>query len=278
MRLRYDIKIKKLCFYFVLSLTCINFACTKNRYEQTMDPLFSIITVTWNAATTVGATLKSVQRQTSSDYEMLSIDGASTDDTLAIVRQASIASLRVFSEPDEGLYDAMNKGIARSRGRYVIFLNAGDAFADDTVLARLAVLAASNPGVIYGQTQLVNAQGQVVGKRHLTAPKRLTANSFLNGMVVCHQAFVARRDLVPQYDLQYRLSADYDWCIRILKQSPANAYAGTTPIISYLADGMTTRHHRASLWERYRIMCRHYGTGKATLRHLGSFPVSLNAD
>ena len=237
-----------------------------------MDPLFSIITVTWNAAGVIAPTMQSVQRQTSSDYEMLIIDGASTDDTLAIVGQASIASLRIFSEPDNGLYDAMNKGIAWARGRYLIFLNAGDRFADDAVLARLAMLTADNPGVIYGQTQLVDAEGNVVGKRHLTAPKKLTANSFLNGMVVCHQAFAARRDLVPEYDLQYKLSADYDWCIKVLKKSPANAYAGKAPIISYLADGMTTRHHRASLLERYRIMCHHYGTAKATLRHLAFIP------
>jgi len=237
-----------------------------------MEPLFSIITVTWNAADVIAPTLESVQRQTSSDYEMLIIDGASTDGTLDIVKRASISSLRVFSEPDKGLYDAMNKGIARAQGRYLIFLNAGDAFASDTVLARLAMLTGDNPGVIYGQTQLVDADREVVGNRHLTAPKRLTVDSFLRGMVVCHQAFVARRDLVPEYDLNYRLSADYDWCIRVLKKSPLNAYAGRVPIISYLADGMTTRHHRKSLWERYRIMCHHYGTGQATLAHLAFIP------
>lgn len=237
-----------------------------------MTPLFSIITVTWNAAAVIGPTITSVERQTSSDYELLIIDGASTDATLEIVDKASIAALRVFSEPDKGLYDAMNKGIARARGRYIMFLNAGDALADETVLARLTLLTAGDPGVIYGQTQLVNERRDVVGRRHLTAPKRLTAASFLNGMVVCHQAFVVRRDLAPEYDLSYRLSADYDWCIRVLKASPANAYVGDQPIISYLAEGMTTRHHRASLWERYRIMCRHYGTGKATLAHLSFIP------
>jgi len=237
-----------------------------------MEPLFSIITVTWNAAAVIASTMQSVQRQTSSDYEMLIIDGASTDDTLSIVKRASISALRVFSEPDKGLYDAMNKGIARARGRYLVFLNAGDTFADDTVLARMALLAVDNPGVIYGQTQLVDAQRNVVGKRHLTAPKRLTANSFLNGMVVCHQAFVVRRDLAPEYDLQYRLSADYDWCIKVLRKSPSNAYAGEAPLISYLADGMTTRHHGASLWERFRIMCHHYGTSIAIGRHLSFIP------
>jgi len=236
------------------------------------QPLFTIITVTWNAAAVLEPTLESIRRQTCSDYELLLQDGASTDDTLEIAKRVSIASMRVFSEPDKGLYDAMNKGIARARGRYLMFLNAGDTLADETVLARLAVLAADEPGVIYGQTQLVNSRREVVGKRHLTAPKHLTAKSFLDGMVVCHQAFVARRDLAPQYDARYRYSADYDWCIRVLEQSPANAYAGDTPIISYLDEGLTTRHHHSSLWERYRIMCRHYGTRAATLRHLTFIP------
>ena len=85
-----------------------------------MDPLFSIITVTWNAAGVIAPTMQSVQRQTSSDYEMLIIDGASTDDTLAIVRQASIAGLRVFSEPDNGLYDAMNSTACSWNGSPVL--------------------------------------------------------------------------------------------------------------------------------------------------------------
>jgi len=125
---------------------------------------------------------------------------------------------------------------------------------------------------MYGQTQLVNAERQVVGKRHLTAPAHLTARSMLDGMVVCHQAFVVRRDLAMPYDLQYRYSADYDWCIRVLERSTANAYTGEAPLISYLDEGMTTRHLRASLRERYRIMCRHYGTWAATWRHLTFVP------
>ena len=105
-----------------------------------MDPLFSIITVTWNAADVITPTLQSVRRQTSTDYELLIIDGASTDDTLAIVRGASIASMRVFSEPDNGLYDAMNKGLKRASGDYIVFLNAGDALhAAGAVAAFVAV-------------------------------------------------------------------------------------------------------------------------------------------
>jgi len=216
-----------------------------------------------------------VKQQTFTDYELLLIDGASTDATLQLAQSSGIANLRVFSEPDNGIYDAMNKGMKRACGRYLIFLNAGDAFASDMVLARLARLAVGQPGVIYGQTQLVNNDRQVTGMRHLTAPPTLTVDSFVDGMLVCHQAFVARHDLAPSYDMRYRYSADYDWCIRVLQHSSANAYAGSEPLVSFLTGGATTRHHLRSLWERYLIMCRHYGVWQATRSHLSFIPRCL---
>lgn len=231
--------------------------------------LFTIVTVTWNAAQVIEPTLQSVRQQTCMDYEYLVVDGASTDQTLELVRQADIAGTRIFSEPDRGLYDAMNKAITRAEGQYLVWLNAGDRFAAPDSLARMAACATGAPGVIYGQTQLVDATGQVVGMRHLTAPKTLTADSFKHGMLVCHQAFVARRDLMPQYDLQYRFSADYDWCIRVLQASERNAYCGDEPVISFLTDGLTDKYHKKSLMERYRIMCHHYGTLPTIARHLG---------
>jgi len=174
----------------------------------------------------------------------------------------------VWSEPDKGLYDAMNKAIDHAQGQYLIFLNAGDSFATLETLARIALKAQDSPDVIYGQTQLVDAQRKVVGMRHLTAPSSLDWQSFKDGMLVCHQAFVARRELCPPYDLQYRFSADYDWCIKVLKQSKSTAYVGDEPIISFLTDGLTTKNHKKSLRERYRIMCHYYGTCATTLRHV----------
>lgn len=231
-------------------------------------PLFSIITITFNAANVLRYTLQSVVQQSCTDFEHLIIDGASRDDTVAIAREEGVEGIKIYSEPDKGLYDAMNKGIARATGRYLIFLNAGDAFATPHSLKRLADAAIANPDIIYGQTQLVDATRTLVGMRHLTAPKELTADSFKHGMLVCHQAFVARRAIVPTYDLTYRFSADYDWCIRCLQRSQRNAYVGDAPLISYLTDGLTDRNHRASLRERYRIMCRYYGKLPTMLRHV----------
>ncbi len=236
------------------------------------EKLFTIVTVTWNAAEVIGPTLESVRQQNCLDYEYLVIDGASKDRTLDLVREANIANTRIISEPDKGLYDAMNKAIRLAEGKYLIWLNAGDRFAAPDSLARLAAHADGNPGVIYGQTQLVDATSRVVGMRHLTAPEVLTADSFKQGMLVCHQAFVARRDIVPEYDLQYRFSADYDWCVRVLKASERNAYVGDEPIISFLTDGLTDKYHKKSLLERYRIMCHHYGTLPTLARHVGFIP------
>ncbi|MGN1246316.1 MAG: glycosyltransferase family 2 protein [Muribaculaceae bacterium] len=233
------------------------------------SPLFSIITITYNAEEVLRPTLTSVRGQAFSDFEHIIIDGASRDNTLSVARKYGVEGIKIFSEPDRGLYDAMNKGIARATGRYLIFLNAGDSFAATNALERLAAAAKTNPDVIYGQTQLVDAERIVVGMRHLTAPTKLSADSFKHGMLVCHQAFVARREMVPQYDLSYRFSADYDWCIRCLKLSKSNVYVGDAPLISYLTDGLTDRNRNASLRERFHIMCIYYGTFPTILRHIG---------
>ena len=103
--------------------------------------------------------------------------------------------------------------------------------------------------------------------RHHTAPEVLTWKSFQQGMLVCHQAFFVKRTLAEPYDLQYKYSSDYDWCIRMMKK--ADVISNTHLIlIDYLDEGMTTRHHKASLLERLRIMAKHYGWGKALLMHL----------
>ena len=232
------------------------------------DPLFSIITITYNAEHVILPTLLSVASQSCRSFEHIIIDGASSDSTLAIARSNGIPGIKIFSEPDRGLYDAMNKGIAHASGQYLIFLNAGDAFASHDAIARLAHAASSLPDVIYGQTQLVDASRTVVGSRHLSAPRRLTADSFKHGMLVCHQAFVARRSIAPLYDLSYRFSADYDWCIRCLRKAGKCTYIGDEPLISYLTDGLTDRNHSASLRERFHIMCHYYGIIPTALRHL----------
>lgn len=231
----------------------------------------SIITVTYNAEATLERTLQSVAQQTYSEIEHLIIDGASTDHTLEIARQYPHAI--VFSEPDKGLYDAMNKGLQRATGDYLCFLNAGDKLHSKETLAHIvASISDGSPiGVIYGDTQIVDAQGNFLRNRRLTPPEHLTWKSFKDGMLVCHQAFYINRQIALPYDMTFRFSADFDWCIRCMKegekQGMQNLYVHE-PLADYLAEGMTTANHQASLKERFQIMAKHYGLLSTIGQHI----------
>lgn len=248
-------------------------------------PLISIITITYNAAPVIRPTLESLNAQTFRDFEHLVIDGASKDDTVSIVSEMCPDSI-IRSEPDRGLYDAMNKGLRGAKGKYLLFLNAGDALHTPDTLQRYAEATGLNgcripnamenadsilscADIIYGDTVVVDSDRNFVKPRHLSVPERLTFRSFANGMLVCHQAFMVRRDLAPEYDLQYRFSADYEWTLRCLKSAdPDHNVNLHTVTIDYLSDGMTDKNHSASLKERFRIMCRYYGTIPTLLRHI----------
>lgn len=234
-----------------------------------LTPTFSVITVCYNAEATIEDTIQSVISQTYHHVEYIIIDGASKDHTMDIVNRYRDRIAIVVSEPDKGIYDAMNKGISLATGDYLCFLNAGDSFhEDDTLqLAAHSIREALLPDVIYGETALVDHEGHFLRMRRLSAPDTLTWKSFRMGMLVCHQAFFAKRELAEPYDLRYHFSADFDWCIKVMKKSKLLHNTHLT-LIDYLSEGLTTRNHKASLLERFRIMTRHYGWVSTVIYHL----------
>lgn len=238
-------------------------------------PKFSIITVTYNAAKVLEDTIQSIVTQTYKNVEYIIIDGRSTDGTLGIINKYRNHIHTVISEPDQGLYDAMNKGIRLATGDYLCFLNAGDCLHEDDTLQLMthSVTGTTLPDILYGETDIVDSEGHFLHKRRLSAPETLTWKSFKKGMLVCHQAFFVRRDLAEPYDLHYRFSADFDWCIRIMKKAKVLHNTRLT-LIDYLNEGMTTQHHKASLKERFRIMAKHYGL-ISTLAHHAWFVLRL---
>lgn len=241
---------------------------------------FSVITCTYNASAEVERTLDSVRFQSYAHVEHFIQDGCSKDGTMDMVRRYAEGdngehTVVVVSEPDKGLYDAMNRAIARATGDYIIFMNAGDKFASDDVLANIAGRMPDGelPGVIYGDTDIVDGEGKFLHKRRLSPPDRLDWKSFRHGMLVCHQSFYARTDLAKAepYDLGFRFSADVDWCIRIMKRAARQGlslFNTRMTLTSYLDGGMSIKNHRASLIERFRIMCRHYGVVSTVVMHL----------
>lgn len=237
----------------------------------------SIITVTYNAARPLQRTLDSVARQTYQQLEHLIIDGASKDDTVTVAEryQASAPySVIITSEPDKGLYDAMNKGLRQATGDYIVFLNAGDALHAPDTLATVVAKAQNSklPAIVYGDTAVTDANGQFLRLRRHRPPKVLTWKSFKKGMLVCHQAFYVRLDIAREfpYDLQYRHSADVDWCIRIMKEASHRGLAlvnADAVLADFEEGGDSTQHHRDSLKERYQVMATHYGAVQTFLLH-----------
>lgn len=240
-------------------------------------PFLSIITVTYNAETTIGRTLKSVEEQTFRGFiEHIIIDGASTDSTVSIVeayrKRGGVTAVTVVSEPDKGLYDAMNKGLQLAKGKFVCFLNAGDKLHDPRTIEDVFD-SLDNPdeiGVIYGDTDIVDDEGRFLRHRHLNAPATLTWMSFKQGMLVCHQSFYARRELCVPFDTNYRFSADVDWCIKVMKNGNDRHLKNLNMqmvMTDYLDCGMTTQNHRASLIERFKVMAHHYGLPSTLWHH-----------
>ena len=246
----------------------------------------SIVTITYNAARTLQRTLDSVACQTYADIEHLIIDGVSKDDTVAIAERYMAMSRHevvIQSEPDKGLYDAMNKGLQKATGDYLVFLNAGDTlYAPDTIETVVRCVqqppllleraGGEAPAVIYGDTAITDAEGNFLHLRTHRPPEQLTWKSFKQGMLVCHQSFYVLTSLARQipYDLQYRHSADVDWCIRIMREAERQqlALVNTHAILANFEEGGdTTQHHRDSLKERFKIMMHHYGLVQTVVMH-----------
>ena len=229
------------------------------------SPKISVITVVFNGEDHIGRTIESVIGQTYGQIEYIIIDGNSTDKTLDVIAGFTGVDLLV-SEPDSGLYDAMNKGLKAATGEYVWFLNSGDQIYSSDIVENMVAGLKGVPDIIYGGTMIIDENQNEIGDRRLKPPGELTWRSFRQGMVVCHQSVIVKRELAPEYNLDYRLSADIDWVICAAKKS--NRIHNTNLILSrFLEGGMTEHNIKAGLKERFRIMTHYYGLVPTVLRH-----------
>jgi len=231
--------------------------------------LFSIITVTYNASKWLERTIQSIISQSYPHIEYIIIDGNSSDGTQEIIKKYQTKIAHYISEPDKGLYDAMNKGLKSASGDYVWFINAGDTLYSNTTVQEIVnKLENKNlPDIVYGETQIADPQGNQLGMRRLKAPEKLSWKSFRMGMLVCHQSFLVKLTIAEFYDLQYRFTADFDWCIRCMKK--ADTVFNTHLILSrFLEAGISAANRKEALKERYRIMCMYYGKIPTQIRHI----------
>lgn len=196
-----------------------------------MNPFFSILVVSLNAEATIGATIDSVLQQTFDDYEIVIKDGMSCDHTLSSFRESE--KIRVYQQPDSGIYDAMNQAVALAKGRYLLFLNCGDFLYDSTVLQKVYEVAKDLPerAVVYGDY----CRKGIVFQQ----PSQLS-DFYLFRTPLCHQSMFFSATLFQDhlYHTDYKILADYDHTL-CDRQSGATFCHIAYPICDYMGCGVS---------------------------------------
>lgn len=230
-------------------------------------PTLSIITVVYNGARFIEATIQSILGQDCKDFEYIIIDGGSTDGTLDLIHKYESQITKWISESDKGLYDAMNKGIHEASGEFLWFINAGDEIFDSTTVGKILRQGKEKADIFYGEALIIDENRNEIGMRRQKTPENLTWQSLKIGMVVSHQSFIVRKDKAPIYNLKYQCSADIEWVIQSLKASVN--IVNTHLILSRFMDGGRSKSTiRKNLTERFRIMIDHYGLLPTLINHI----------
>lgn len=204
--------------------------------------IVTIITVCRNHAKELERTIRSVESQTWQEKEHLVIDGASTDDSLDVIKAHEASITRWVSEPDQGIYDAMNKGVKMAQGEWVIFMNAGDTFAGDDTLQRVF----GNPldaDVIYGD----------VIKEELV--KKAEAPRNAHRMFYCHQSAFVRTSCLREYpfDIRHKMSADFKQ-VKQLYLSGKRFRQLDFPVANFDTQGVSNRNRSAGLYDNIQVI------------------------
>jgi glycosyltransferase involved in cell wall biosynthesis len=230
----------------------------------------SIITITYNAEQYLERTIQSIVNQSEQDFEYIIIDGKSKDGTLRIAEKYGNRVNKFISEPDRGLYDAMNKGLKNASGDFVWFMNAGDEINDNQAVEKIYKAISEKIDVLYGDTFFVDDDGNIQGLRSEITPHRLPKDlkwqDMKLGMLVCHQAFIARKSIAPLY-MENNLSADVDWEIECLKQAREVKYLDFV-VARYLTGGISNKQLKRSLLDRYEVLKKHFGLWGAFSAHV----------
>ncbi|MCK9481219.1 MAG: glycosyltransferase [Bacteroidia bacterium] len=239
--------------------------------EDNKEVLLSIITVTWNNLEGLKKTANSINTQTArNQIQWVVIDGKSNDGSVEFIKQHTSANDYWVSEKDRGLYDAMNKGLKAAKGTFLWFLNAGDVVFADNIVQLLNPYFA-NADLIFGETMLTLPDGSNIGTRseHTTRklPQHLTLQSMLGGMIVNHQSVIVKKSYCPEFDLTWKIAADYDWLCTILEQDIKTKNSWLVHS-GFELGGLSSKKKWASWKERFRIMKKHFGLLKTLKAHI----------
>jgi glycosyltransferase involved in cell wall biosynthesis len=233
-------------------------------------PLLSVVTVVFNDADNLAATIASIKSQSFQDLELIVIDGGSRDGTLEVVRASDSVIGYWISEPDKGLYDAMNKGIKAARGKYLEFLNAGDTYTGPDALKCIFGQNDGDYDVLYGEINLFDPNDQFLF-RVPAQPFTLENVRRYGTGTLNHQAFFIKRSVAPLFSTRYRLKAELNWYIDILEEQPALSYKHiAVPVINYRQGGKGYREFWRNLFEWIKLVQRRFGLAQ-NMRNVATY-------
>lgn len=204
---------------------------------------FTIITVCYNAEKHIEETIRSLLSQTCNDYEYIIKDGLSTDNTLKIAQSLleGKENVQIYSGTDKGIYDAMNQALEFAKGEYIFFLNAGDCFANEEVLAKVREAASNTQkDILYGNIIQVNGEQRNIYRYGKICKSKLY---YSIGACVCHQAMFAKRELFhdKKFDTTYKVCADREWQLYQMEKE-AKSETLNFEIASVLVEGFSSAH------------------------------------
>lgn len=227
---------------------------------NSLKPFVSIITVTYNAEEFIERTLISIAEQTYPFIQSIIIDGESKDNTLEIVEKYKIKNSIVQSEPDRGLYDAMNKGIDMASGDYIIFMNAGDEFYEHSTLEKVFENW-EDEDFIYGDTAILDVTGREK-PMHKPFPRveDFSFKSFRLGMVICHQSMFIKRKLAEEFQFEesIKIACDLEWIILSLKNCKTFKRVDFK-VSKFLEGGYSQSNRDKVFFERLLISLKYFG-------------------
>jgi len=212
----------------------------------------SLITVAYNAGSTIRRCIESVIAQNYTNFEYIIIDGGSTDDTLQIINQYKDHIAAFISEPDEGVYDAMNKGILHARGEVIGTLNADDFFATNDVLAAIAnAFEQQNTDIVYGNLDYVKPNETITRKWRTKAYKRGMYNW---GWMPPHPTFYCKKQLFEKlgfYNTEYGTAADYELMLRFMHSNSFTAFYINKVLVKMQCGGLSNKNpvNRVKAWQ-----------------------------
>jgi glycosyltransferase involved in cell wall biosynthesis len=240
----------------------------------------SIVTVCHNAADTIADTLDSVAMQSHHDVENIVIDGASTDNTLKIVERYAGRLAHVLSEPDHGVYDAMNKGLALASGDVIGFLNADDLYASKDVLSRVVrIMEREGLDALFGDVEFFKPKDPTRTVRRYRSA-RFSPDQIALGWMPAHPALFLRRRVYERYGhfrTDYRIAGDFEYCARIFHGKTLVYRSLPETLVRMRTGGISTSGWRNTVLLNREVLraCRENGIDTNIFKIFSKYPAKL---